>query len=140
MSELLFGHDDIVASWVGQITGKPFHTPYTTIGIVRDGELTGAFVFTGFNGDGIELSLAGRGVAARGAWRAVLHYVFDQLGCVRLQMHTRRSNKVVRRSLSRMLPRQCFEGVARRFYGDEDGICFALTRNDLSAFRDKWKV
>lgn len=140
MSDLVFGRDELVAGWMARIAGKSFYPPFTTIGIAKDGELTGAMIFTGFNGDGIELSLAGRGAASRGAWRAALHYAFDQLQCERMQMHTRRSNKVVCRLLSRMLPKRCFEGVARSFYGNEDGICFALTRADLPELCSRWRL
>jgi RimJ/RimL family protein N-acetyltransferase len=128
---------DDVAAFVGHAAGKPFLPPFTTIGIANDaGALTGGFVFTGFNGDGIEVSVAGRGIASRGAWRAALAYVFDQLGCARMQMHTRKSNAVVRRILPRFGMK--YEGTARRFYGKESGLIFSLTTDDLAAFRARW--
>lgn len=140
MSRLLIGHDDLVAGWVKEITGKVFHPPFSTIGIVGpDGDFSGAFVFTGYNGDGIEMSLAGRGVVSRDAWRAVLAYVFDQLKCSRLQMHTSRRNRKVRKNLAELFPKG-FEGIARRFYGRDDAVCFALTVDDLPAFRQKWRL
>ena len=72
---ILLGHDDAVASWVGNINGKPFHPPYTAIGCVtEEGRLTGGFVFTGYNGTSVEMSLAGHGVTQRGLWRAVLRF------------------------------------------------------------------
>lgn len=136
---ILLGHDQAVAEWVGRINGKPFHPPFTAIGSIdRAGTLTGGFVFTGFNGDAIEMSLAGSGVVERGMWRAVLVYVFEQLGCARLQVHTRRTNKVVRRQATRLGLH--FEGVARRLYGDADGLCYSLIRDDLPAFRARWKL
>ncbi len=138
MSGLVIGHDEAVAGWVSGITGVPFHPPYSAIGIESGGRLTGAFVFTGFNGAGIDLSVAGQGIAGRDAWRAALHYVFVQCGCVRLQMHTRKSNKRVCRILGKFLPRRSYEGISRRYYGDEDGVCFALTADDLPAFKAKW--
>lgn len=140
MSSVLLGHDQAVADWVGRVTGKPFHPPFVAIGTVdRNGALTGGYVFTGYNGDGIELSLAGRGVVSREGWRVVLDYVFDQLKCSRLQMHTSRKNKTVKRNLHELFPRG-FEGIARRFYGEDDAVCFALTKDDLSAFRARWRL
>lgn len=133
---IVLGQSEAVADWVARATGKPFHPPYEAIGVAGAHGITGGFVFTGFNGDGIEVSVAGRGIASRGAWRAACAYVFDQLGCARLQMHTRRSNKAVRRILPRFGMK--FEGIARRFYGDEDGLVFSLTRDDLPAFRARW--
>ncbi len=137
---ILLGHDQAVAKWVGKLTGKPFHAPYTAIGIVdKDGRLTGGYVFTGFNGDGVELSLAGGGVVNRDGWRVVLDYVFNQLKCSRLQMHTSMKNKTVKRNLSKLFPKG-FEGIARRFYGKHDAVCFALTNDDLSDFRARWRL
>src|SRR5436305_1690086 len=99
---ILLGQNDLIAGWVQQFSGKPFCKPYETIGIVNaQGAITGGFVFTGYNGDGIEVSVAGKGIASRAAWGAACRYVFDQLGCKRLQMHTRKSNAVVRRILPR---------------------------------------
>ncbi len=135
---IVLGQSEAVAAWVGRACGKPFHPPFEAIGIAGVTGLTGGFVFTGFNGDGIEVSVAGRGIASRGAWRAACAYVFDQLGCARLQMHTRRSNKAVRRILPRF--GMTFEGVARRFYGDEDGLVFSLTAGDLPEFRAHWRL
>lgn len=137
---ILLGHDQAVADWVGKITGKPFHAPFTTIGIIdSEGTLTGGYVFTGYNGDGVELSLAGRGVVSRDGWKAVLDYVFGQMGCVRLQMHTSRRNKRVCKNLHELFPKG-FEGIAKKFYGRDDGVCFALTTDDLATFRARWKL
>ena len=133
---ILYAYDREVADYVGQANGKPFKIVDATIGVVSGGRLIGGFVFTGHNGDGIELSLAGRGCITREAWRAVTRYVFDQLGCARLQVHTRRSNKAIKTTAPKGGFR--FEGVARRFYGDEDGLCYSLTRDDLQAFRQRW--
>lgn len=136
---VVFKDPEIIAEYVGRIGGKPFRPPYTAIGVYdRSGIIYGGFVFTGFNGDGIELSVAGRGIACRTAWRAVVDYVFDQLGCQRLQMHTRRSN----RRVTQILPRfgMKFEGIARRFYGQEDGVTYSLTVDDLPGFMSRWRL
>lgn len=134
---IVLDRTDDVAAFVTQHGGKPFFQPFTAIGIAgADGALTGGFVFTGYNGDGIEVSVAGRGIASRSAWRAAVAYVFDQLGCVRMQMHTRKSNVKVRRILPKFGMR--YEGTARRFYGKEGGLIFSLTTDDLPAFRTKW--
>ena len=137
---IVLGHDQLVADWVAAQTGKAFHAPFVAIGVAdRSGALTGGYVFTGYNGDGVELSLAGRGVAHRDGWRVVLDYVFNQLGCVRMQMHTSRRNKKVCRNLHELFPKG-FEGIAKRFYGKDDGVCFALTIDELGAFRDRWRL
>lgn len=138
---IVTGHDKTIADWVGHINGKLFHEPYSAIGVADgSGTLTGGYVFTGFNGDGVEVSLAGRGAMTRDGWRAVLAYVFVQLNCSRLQMHTSTRNKKMCKILAEEIPRRCFEGIARKFYGDHDAVCFALTLDDLSAFRAKWRI
>lgn len=137
---ILLGHSQAVADWVARINGKAFHPPFEGIGIIdREGTLTGGYVFTGFNGDGVELSLAGRGVVSRAGWRVVLDYVFNQLGCSRMQMHTSRRNKRVCKNLHELFPKG-FEGIAKRFYGKDDGVVFALTKDDLGAFKARWRL
>lgn len=138
---LLFGHDEVVAKWVAaQAHSKPPVEPYTAFGFVdRRGTLVGGCVFTGYNGDTVELSLAGRAAATRGAWAAITNYVFEQMGCSRLQMHTNRRNKRTLRMLAGRLGVH-YEGVARRFFGKDDGIVYSLTTDDLAAFKAKWKL
>ncbi len=142
MSALLFGHDSVVAEWVAkQANSKPPVAPYTAFGFLdRRGTLVGGCVFTGYNGDCVELSLAGRAAATRSGWAAITDYVFKQLGCSRLQMHTRRSNRHVLRMLAKRLGVQ-YEGVARHYFGKgEHGVVYALTVDDLAAFRAKWRI
>lgn len=139
---LLFGHDKTVAEWVArQANSKPAVAPFTAFGFVdAGGRLTGGCVFTGYNGDTVELSLAGRGAATRAALAAVVSYVFDQLACSRLQMHTKRRNKRVLKMLAGRLGVH-YEGVARSYFGkNDDGVVYALTRDDLPAFRAKWRI
>lgn len=140
MSELLFGHDRDVCEFVGSVVGKPFgDVPKTTIGIVSpEGKIIGGYVFTGYTGPSIEMSLAGSGVALRDTWTAVLSYVFGQLGCVRLQVHTRRDNARARKQATRLGFR--YEGTMRRYYGDVAGLVYSLTADDLPAFRERWRL
>lgn len=135
---LLFGHDKAVADWVSSKVGKEFHAPYTSIGIVSsEGRLTGGFVFNSYTQDGINMSLAGD-VAKRGVWVAVADYVFKQLGCSRLAVQTRRSNKIVKKLAPRLGFK--FEGIARNYYGKEDGFVYSMTKDDLPAFFQKWGI
>lgn len=148
MSALLFGHDTVVAEWVAkQANSKPPVAPYTAFGFVNSaGTLTGGCVFTGYNGDTVELSLAGRSAATRSGWAAITSYVFDQLGCVRLQMHTSLKNKHALRMLAgRRGPASGLgvknEGTARHYFGkDRHGVVYALTIDNLAAFKAKWKI
>ncbi len=135
---LLLGHDKTVAEWVGSRIHKPFHPPFSAIGAVdATGRLQGGFVFTGYNGSTVELSLAGR--TDRGLWRAMLAYAFEQLGCSRLQIHTERDNLTVRHLAPRL--GFTFEGKARNFYGQgRDALQYSLISDDLQAFRARWRL
>ena len=137
---LLFSHDTAVANFVAGITGKPFHAPYSAIGITRpDGQIVGGFVFTGYTGDSIEMSLAGAATISRAAWAAIADYVFRQMGCSRLQVHTRRDgDKRVRRTATRLGFHM--EGTARRYYGRRDALVYSLTISQLPAFRKRWRI
>ena len=141
MTALLFGHDKTVAEWVAkQAHSKPPVAPFTAFGLVdRRGTLVGGAVFTGYNGDTVELSLAGRAMATRSGWAAIIKYVFEQLGCSRLQMHTKRSNRRVLRMLANRLGVR-YEGVARRYFGKDDGVVYSMTVDDLAAFKAKWRI
>lgn len=136
---IVFGHDETVAKWVGSALGKPFHAPYTAFGLIdKDGYLRAGFVFTGYNGDAIEMSLAGGACLTRGAMRAVAQYVFHQLKCSRLQIHTPRKNKRVRK----LAPKFGFkyEGVARRLYGEQDAFTYAITSDDMPLLQARWRL
>ncbi len=138
---ILLGHDAAVAEYVGKIVGKPFHMDAlsSTIGVTDPaGRLIGGYVFTGYTGPSIEVSLAGKGVALRSTWAAVIGYVFDQLHCVRLQVHTRRDNARARKQATRLGFR--YEGTLRRYYGDTAGLVYSLTADDLPAFRSRWHL
>lgn len=140
MINLLFNHDIAVADFVARFTGKPFHQPFTTIGVTRpDGQLIGGFVFTSYTGDSIEMSLAGSATISRAAWAAVADYVFRQRGCSRLQVHTRRDgDKRVRRTATRLGFHM--EGTARRYYGQHDALIYSLTADQFPAFRKRWRI
>lgn len=139
MSNLLFGHDQSVAEWVALKVKKQFHAPFTSIGVLnRDGTLIGGFVFNDFTGNSIEMSIAGKGVFSRSVWRGIINYVFDQLKCSRLQMHTNEKNKRVKKLAPRL--GFMFEGKSRNFYGKEDGFVYSLVEQDLPAFRSRWRL
>lgn len=141
MSHLLFGHDETVAEWVGQKIGKPFQPPYSAFGIVQSGRLVGGAVFNSHTGDSIEISLAGRPTISKPFWRAVFSYVFDQLKCVRLSIHTsnRKPNKRLRKMANDF--GFVFEGIERKKYGiSHDAARYAITVDELSEIKRKWRL
>lgn len=139
---LLFGHDRAVADWVGMKVGKPFSDPFTAIGVIDGhGTLVGGAVFNGHSKEaGIEISIAGRGVVCRQFWKTCASYVFDQLKCVRLSIHTsnKKNNKRVRKMANDF--GFVFEGIERKKYGTYDAVRYAITVDDLPKIREKWRI
>lgn len=124
--------------FVAQRTCHAFWPPMQTIGVRNSaGEMTGAFIFNEYTGYAIQMSMAGRGAMSRGVWAAVAHYVFVQIGCVRLEVTTRASNtKILKFAEAVGFTR---EGIARRAYGDEDGVMLSVLRDEASAILRKWR-
>lgn len=139
MTVLLFDHDKTVAEWVGSKIGKPFSDPYTAIGTLgKDGNLTGGAVFTNFTGTAIEISIAGRGVVCRSFWTAAAHYVFEQLKCTRLSIHTSRRNRRIKKMAHKF--GFVFEGVSRGLFGKTDGLCYSIIKDDLPALKARRRI
>lgn len=127
-----------VAAYVARFAGKPFSPPFVAFGVERDGEVIGGFVFNGYTGPSIEVSLAGRAVISREAWREVLRYVFVQCGCARLGMATPVTNRgacVLARKAGMV-----YEGPGRRECGAVNSARFSLTVDDLPKFRERWHL
>jgi RimJ/RimL family protein N-acetyltransferase len=136
---ILYGHPEAVAEWVASKVGADFKPPYSAFGVVDSlGALRGGWVFAHYTGVSVRVSSAGGFSVKREALRELTNYVFGQLGCVRMEAHTRRGNKAVRKQLPRL--GFSFEGVAKRLYGDEDGLTYSLTIDDVPAFRKRWKL
>jgi RimJ/RimL family protein N-acetyltransferase len=133
---LVFGRDDEVASWAGQQLkrsplgglSRGFVKPFTTIGICNAGHYTGAYVFNDFNWPDIEITVVGRGAITRDAFKAAAHYVFVQLGCIRVSARVRSDN--IR--LIKMMERIGFvrEGCVRRHFIDADGILMGMLKEE----------
>lgn len=127
---VIAGEDEIVRAWIGQKIGFPYQEG-TTLGVLSaENRLVGAVLFTNPTSYSVDVSAAGR-VFDRRVWQAVGDMGFGYLGCVRLQAITRRGNRKVRSILPRL--KWKFEGVMRRYYGDEDGLMFSMLREEAIA-------
>lgn len=131
--KILIGQDDIVRAWVAQKAGFPL-SEGRAFGVWSDtqGRLTGGAVFTNFSGVGIEMTIAGRGCFSRELWHVIADYVFRHMGCTRLVVTTRRGTKRRKNPINSMARRFGFkfEGIARRAYGDSDGMQWSLLREE----------
>lgn len=114
--------DDRVARFVGERVGAIIFPPFTAMGIERDGEIIGGAVFNCFTGHDVEATVAGRGWT-RAFFKAVGAYVFDQLGCVRMQFTT--DQETVAALAERLGGKR--EGVLRDKFGHgRDGIVIGV--------------
>jgi RimJ/RimL family protein N-acetyltransferase len=120
-----------VAGYVGFHCGLDFTPPYEALGVERDGELIIGAVFNGYNKHGIELTMAGDAAGfTRAFLRRLGHYVFDELGCLRVSFTTQQDHVV---DLVHRLGGQT-EGRKRNHFGQgRDGIV-------LGILREEWKL
>lgn len=122
---IVLGADQAVADYIARATGDPMASPFKTIGIYnKHNTLIGALALNVYTGAGIEVSGAGRAIVLRSARQALCDVVYGLLGCRRMAITVRRSNKRMRRLASELGFR--FEGTARAYYGSEDGSVLSL--------------
>lgn len=123
--------DDRVARFVGERCGTIIYPPFTCMGIERDGAIIGGAVFNCFTGHDVEMTVAGEAVAfTRRFYRAVRHYVFNQMGCLRVSATTE-SNQVVELALRLGFK---VEGVKRDHFGaGRDGVVLGILQGE-------WKI
>lgn len=129
--QLLFGHDQLVAEFVGQGLGVTIHPPFTAIGIVSHETLVGGMVFNNFNGSNIDLTVYTVRPATRGIIRAAAHYCFIQNRVHRISATTRRSNKRACAAIQKLGFR--YEATRKMWFGpnrSDDGVTYVMTRED----------
>lgn len=117
---------EAVAQFVSERIGSALCPPYTTMGLMRDGQLVGGVVFNQFEGFDVHVTLAGERWT-RTFIHAVGQYVFSQLGCLRLTATTEQDDVA------------CYalrlggeiEGRLRNHFGHgRDGIIIGILRED----------
>lgn len=136
--KLVIGHDEIVARFVDALIpfgrGRGFGE-CSAIGVDRDGELIGGFVFHDWSPEAGVVEISFAGIDRRWLTRLVLYgafsYVFDQLGC---QMACSRTPASLRHA-ARICRAYGFRQVTvpRLFGRNEDGIISTLTVEDWRA-------
>ena len=124
-----------VAGLIPACRARGFPDESTAIGVERNGELVGGFVFSHWSPEAATIEVSFAGVGRRWLSRAVLHaafsYVFDQLGC---QMAVARTPAGLAHAV-RICRAYGFRQVqiARLFGRNEDGIISTLTAEDWRA-------
>ncbi|MBN8945226.1 MAG: GNAT family N-acetyltransferase [Rhizobiales bacterium] len=117
--------------WVAGRLGVSFPKGSTALALTLDGEMVGGAVFCGFTGRDIEVSVAASRTLAwpRGFLARVGAYVFGELGCARMTVLTRASNRAVIRIAPRL--GAISEGVKRNYFEDgADALLFGILKED----------
>lgn len=117
---------DEVAAFVGRQVLAPIVPPFTTLGIVKDGQVVAGVVFNHFTGSDCHVTIAGHGWD-RGFLAEVGNYVFQQLGCVRMTAVTEKP-RIVR--IAERLGGQV-EGLMRNHFGEgRDAFLVGILRDE----------
>lgn len=117
---------DHVAKFVADGLGFSPCPPFTTMGVVNDGVLSGGIIFSGFIGTDVDVTVYGHGWT-RSFLDAVGLYVYDQLGCERMTFVTE-SDEVATYAV-RLGGK--IEGVMRSHFGpSRDGIIVGVLQNE----------
>jgi RimJ/RimL family protein N-acetyltransferase len=115
--DTITGDDVAVAAWVSARIGAPLLPPYTAIGFRVNGSTVAGAVFNDYTAAGnVEVTVAADRPFTRGMIRAVSHYVFVQLGCARMSIHTRTGDTKTRNMARRAgFVQEC---VRMHYYGE----------------------
>jgi len=99
------------------------------------GDIVGAFVFNGFTGDNVELTIACQERVTIAIARFIALLAFFDLKCNRITARTRASNQ---RAIRAMLAVGFkFEGVAREYFSGEDAIMFGMLAKEQKLVKRK---
>lgn len=143
VGSILYGADKVVLDFVRQrlpgMEGRDFQKA-VSLGVIRNGKLVGGVVYHDYrdlDGD-IQLSAAFSTPlwCQRETVRDLFGYPFNQLGCSRITMLVRRSNKHARKFTEGLGLK--LEGIVRKAYaGKEDIFVFGMLRDECKWIKAK---
>jgi len=126
-------YSDDIRDWVsGQIgIGKIGGDYFSSIGIIKEGELVGGAIYHDFHGHMIDISLAttDKRWCTRKVLRALFAYPFEKLGVIRLGVTCSKKNKNIRNLMKKLGFKQ--EGCARKaFDGKNDAMVYSMLNTE----------
>jgi len=125
-SSLVFGQDYRVLEYLQSRLDTKFNPPFTTIGIEKNGEIVGGWLFNDYNGYNVEISVALDTPLTRGYIRAIKHYLFNQMK-VRVVTARCRDGNLKSRNLIKRLGFH-FEGRIPWYFGNEGARLYTYTK------------
>jgi hypothetical protein len=127
-----------VVAYVERRLGVTLARPRLVRGFLADdGKPLAAVVFNCYTRSDIELTVVAERVT-RGVIRYVAGYVFDQLGCRRATVRTKKKNKYAQKMALRCGFK--FESVARHYFVDDDAVVFRMLRHECRWTRAKTRL
>lgn len=133
---LLLDADEAVAMWAFTTYNKvPFKVD-RALGVIENGQLVGAALFSGCNSMNADLSYYGRSTLTLGIVRALSRIALYELCLTRCTVIVPKRPAFLLRKLGNGLFGFRYEGVQRRFYGPTDsdkhkGCRYVLFREDM---------
>jgi RimJ/RimL family protein N-acetyltransferase len=128
----VYGHNDEVAKWTFETFKIDPWPVVMAVGLLKDQELIGSFLFQEYNGSNAELSYYGKGSLTPRVVREIARAALIALRVNRLTVRTKRCNKHITKPIRKLGFR--YEGVQRMFYGPfrrDDAVLFGLLKPDL---------
>lgn len=133
---ILLDADEMVAAWAYREYRRAPLLTDRAVGIIEDGQLVGAVLFTSFNTMNVDLSYYGKSTISLGIVRALAKIILYELQATRCTVIVPKRPAYLLRKLGAGLFGFRYEGVQRRYYGPTDsgrhtGCRFVLFREDL---------
>lgn len=134
---LLLDCDQQVISWAFETHGRvPIHVD-RAFGVVEDGKLVGAALFSSYNTVNADISYYGKNSLSLGIFRALGRIMLYELRLARCTVIVPKRPSYLLRKLPRFGFR--YEGVQRRYYGHTDsarhtGCRFVVFKEDIEKF------
>ena len=144
MAKLLYGHDEVVASFVSQLL---FHDTRgfgncRSIGVIdSDGRLTGGVVYHGWQPEAGTIELSAAATTPRWLNKLVLNAIFSypfSIGCQMALMRVSARNTRLTRQLDALALRRL--PIPRLYGRDEDGILYTMTDDAWSTWKFRRKA
>lgn len=131
---ILLDCDEHVAGWAFKTYNRFPVKVDKAVGIVEDGKLIGAVLFTSYNSMNADLSYYGKKTATVGIIRALARIALYELRLARCTVTVPKRPSYLLKKLAKFGFR--YEGVQRRYYGPTDasrhvGCRFVLFREDI---------
>jgi hypothetical protein len=116
-----------VAAWAAKKMGARVIEPFYALGVEDEfGDPRGAFIWSEFTRHNVELTVYAPGALKRHIVRGVFKYAFNELGVTRITVRCPASNKDLNKLQEHLGFK--FEGIMRRFYGDDDAFIYGMLR------------